>query len=148
MASIRYDLTYLQEALDSVENFLLSTEIFWNLPVKPPQGEAMVPALTLSGILLAQKRLAARKMAHADSTEFEKLHFRFEVVRSRWRTAWEQKAAADYSARLTQWRNFLEDYRGCPADHVDRYPYEIRLRVMLDLLDQGNPYIAEENANY
>ena len=32
------------------------------------------------------------------------------------------------------WGNYLEDYRDNPSGNVDRFAYEIRLRVMIELL--------------
>jgi hypothetical protein len=61
--------------------------------------------------------------------------------------AWGQKATVEYHARLTLWRNFLEDYREQPGANADRYPYEVARRVMLHLLEeeaQGIP-TAETN---
>jgi hypothetical protein len=148
MPSTHYDLNYLREALDSLETYLLSPDIFWNLTAKPPPGEPLYPALTLGGFLLAYRRLQGRQLQPADDAVLQKISIEVDRIRLRWRTAWEKKAASSYQARITQWRNFLEDYRSNPEGNVDRYPYEVRLRVMLELLDQSNPYIPPEQRQF
>jgi hypothetical protein len=55
-------------------------------------------------------------------------------VRSRWRVAWGKKAAKSFSVRLRMWADFLNELREQPEEHVGRYAYEVRWRVMLQLL--------------
>jgi hypothetical protein len=57
-----------------------------------------------------------------------------DATRSRWRVAWEGKAAREFHARLNLWRDFLEEYRENPGNNADRYSYEVQRRVMLQLL--------------
>ena len=57
-----------------------------------------------------------------------------ELYRSKWRVAWEKKASQCYSVRARMWRGFLQEYRDNPQENDDRYRYEVRLRVMLELL--------------
>jgi hypothetical protein len=143
MASAVYDLIYLREALENLEAYLLSQDLFWNFPVKPPPGEPTYPALTLGGILFAEQRLKGRDLPPDVYAEFRKLSNQLQAIRSHWRTAWDKKAADGFRARLNQWRYFLEEYRQAPSEHADRYQYEVRVRVMLSLLEQDNPYIPE-----
>jgi hypothetical protein len=56
------------------------------------------------------------------------------ATRSRWLSAWRNKTAHEFRARLALWTNYLEDYRKHPSGHVDRYAYEVSRRVMLALL--------------
>ena|SRR3990172_9490707 len=138
MSSIAYDLQFLREALNILENYLLSKEIFWSVPINPPPGEPAYPAISLGGILLSQARLEAQMLSQeitpdqvADSQE---VITRVRTLRSQWRTACEKKASLSLHARTTQWGNFLEEYRANPEGNANRYPYEVRLRVILDLL--------------
>lgn len=144
MPSAEYDLRYLQEALESLESYLLANELFWNLPINPPPGEPAYPALTLGGVLLAHARLAALRLDVHEQARFRSLSIRLEAIQTKWRTAWEQKALRSYQSRLTQWANFLEEYRNNPEAHADRYAYEVRLRLMLDLLAQDLAVIPDE----
>jgi hypothetical protein len=146
MPTAEYDLRYLREALESLESFLLADELFWNLPVQPPPGEPAYPALTLGGVLLSRSRLAALNLGAAEYTQFRSLSLQLDALLSRWRTAWERKALRSFKSRLAQWANFIEDYRKHPDAHVDRYVYEVRLRLMLDLLAVDLPEVPEEQA--
>lgn len=134
MPSIEYDTLYLREALKSLESYLLSSDLFWNLSANPPPGEPAFPALTLGGVLLAQSRVKARNLDLHAFSEFQTLNTQLEVLHIRWRTAWEQKGLRSFKSRLNQWGLFLEDYRNQPDANQDRYPYEVRLRLILDLL--------------
>jgi hypothetical protein len=57
-----------------------------------------------------------------------------ELMRSKWRVAWEKKASQCYRVRVRMWGDFIQEYRDNPQDNTDRYGYEVRLRVMLHLL--------------
>lgn len=134
MPSAAYDLGYLRAGLAALEGYLLSKELYWNLGAGPPPGEPAYPALTLSGLLLAQARLHARSLDMAQRDELGRLDEQMDEVRARWRVAWENKAAHDFRARLNLWRDFIEEYREMPEANADRYGYEVQRRVMLHLL--------------
>jgi hypothetical protein len=138
MPTAEYDLRYVREALDILESYLLSSDIFRNVLVDPPAGEPPYPALTLGGILLSEMRVNALKAGNflqpAEAAAWEELSSRLYILRRKWQKAWNNKAERSFNARLTQWKNFLEDYRQHPQAHANRYAYEVRLRVMLDLL--------------
>ena len=151
MATAEYDLRYIREALKILEGYLLSKEIYWSFPVNPPPGEAAYPALTLGGILLCAARLSAQRdggfLLPAQSVEWHELNAQVDVQRTHWHTAWSQKAERSFQARLTQWSNFLEDYQQEPESHAQRYAYEVRLRVMLDLLAAATAQLSTAQQN-
>jgi hypothetical protein len=134
MPSAIYDLGYFMAGVGVLKEYILSSEIYWPIGVKPPAGEPSYPQLTLGGMLLARARLGARHLAPKQASEFNRLDRDFNTTRSRWRVAWEDKARREFHARLILWRDFLEEYRAGPGDHADRYAYEVTRRVMLDLL--------------
>jgi len=108
------DRKYLQAALPELKAYLLSDILYY------PLG-GNLPRLTLGGILLAQRRLGTPPDPQ------------FATVKETWRAAWTKKAAQETEARLTLWRNYLNDYRRDP-EQAENYPYEVRWRVMLTLL--------------
>jgi len=134
MPSVRYDLGYLKAGLEILEKYLLAKDLYWPIGVSPPPGEPPYPRLTLSGILLALARLKARELPGKIASEVADLERQLEIIRSHWRVAWEQKVGREFHARLNLWRDFLEEYRKNPANHRDRYIYEVGRRVMLQLL--------------
>ena len=143
MASIEYDLGYLSEGLASLESYLLSDEIYWNMRVPSPPGEPAYPLLSLGGLLLAKARLNARRLSMEQSGRLSQLETRIEVNRTHWRAAWTKKAQREFTARLRLWRDFIEEYRQNPAANIDRYAYEVNRRVMLHFLKAEANQISE-----
>lgn len=134
MADIEYDLHYLQAGITSLEEYLYSDEVYWPIQAVSPPGQPPFPQLTLDGLLLADARLRARQLSMKDQARFQQLENELQTIRVKRRVAWEQKATRNFKARLTLWRNFLEEYREDQEAHVDRYPYEVTRRVQLVLL--------------
>lgn len=143
--SIEYDLRYLQAALELMERYLLSDDILWPLGATPPEGEPDYPQMTLDGVLLARARLLARPKTPMQQDQVGKVISDLDYQRSRHRVAWEKKAQECQRVRLRMWGDFLQEYRDNPGDHADRYAYEVRLRVMLNLLQ---PEIGLQNDTY
>lgn len=134
MKSIEYDLGYFKAGLEALEQYLLSSEVFWPLGARPPAGKPDYPQLTLDWMLLTQARLEAHRLAGKQNESIERLITEFNGKRMKWRVAWEKKAAQCFRVRGRMWSDFLQEYRENPQDNADRYSYEVRLRVMLELL--------------
>lgn len=134
MPSAEYDLGYLAAAVDLLDRYLLSEEIYWKIIVSSPPGDPAYPSLTLGGLLLANARTLARHLTPIQDERYLQLEAEFDRVRTKWRSAWEKKARKEFRSRLNLWRDFLEDFRQEPAENADRYAYEVSRRVMLDLL--------------
>jgi len=134
MKTFDYDLRYIQAGIEVLSDYLLSDEVFWPLSVSSPVGEPNYPQLTLGGLLLSRARLAAYHKTHDQTILVDQLNSKLDLIRSKWRVAWENKAVHSYSVRLRMWRDFIEEYKSSPPDNSDRYSYEVRLRAMLTLL--------------
>lgn len=132
--SPEYDLGYLQAGVKILKNYILSSDIYWTIGVRPPPGEPAYPQLTLGGLLLAMARLRSRQLPLPLQAAFTHLENEFEAIRLGWQVAWESKATHEFHARLFLWRDFLEEYRAHPRNNIDRYAYEVSRRVMLQLL--------------
>ncbi len=128
MASAAADLAYLRAGVPELKDYLLSDHLFWPLT-------GSLPRLTVGGLLIAQARSNAWRLSAAQQSELTRLEARLKKVQSRWRSSWERKANWEYGSRLNQWRNYLEDYRGDRAGHTAYYPQEVKLRVMVELLE-------------
>ena len=144
MASIEYDLGYVSEGLASLESYLLSDDIYWNLRAASPPGEPAYPLLSLGGLLLAKARLVARRLPTEQSGRLSQLETGIERNRTHWRTAWTKKAEREFTARLRLWRDFIEEYRQSPEANIDRYAYEVSRRVMLHFLQAEATQISEQ----
>jgi hypothetical protein len=132
--SLEYELNYLQAGVDSLEKYLLSDELFWPLNAKVPDGAPEYPRLTLGGLLMAREKVKAYSKQGSLEDNADKAIADLDRVRAQWRMAWENKARLSFSMRLRMWGDYLGEYRNNAQDNADRYPYEVRLRVMLQLL--------------
>jgi hypothetical protein len=143
--TFEYDLGYLQACLEVMESYLFSDEVFWPVSGTPPEGAPDYPRLTLGGLLLAERRLIAYPQGETQATQVQKIISQIELIRTKWRVLWEKKAGRSYSVRLRMWGDFLDEYRSSPLDNADRYAYEVRMRVMLDILrsESGGQPTAE-----
>jgi hypothetical protein len=135
LTSARYDLIYLDAAIFALKDFILADELFWPIGVSPPTGNPPFPRLTMGGLLLARERLNARQLLLDQEAQFIKLVYKMQAIIAEWESAWKYKAARAFQMRLNMWRDFIEEYRKDPESNADRYSYEVRLRVILHLLN-------------
>jgi len=138
MPQFQSDLDYLEDSLTQLEPYLLSRELFWPLGGNKPR-------LTVGGILISLKRIEALSQSNADQATVSPLTAKLELVRTRWRVAWEQKCTRELRTRLELWQNYLGDYRITPESYADDYRNEVRLRVLAGLLAGELPEVPEES---
>jgi hypothetical protein len=143
MTSAEQDWGYLETSLPELENYLLSNELFWPLAGADPSGRAW-PRLTIGGLMLARRRLEAQAGDHSLQYKLSDWDQACDHLRAKWRVAWEDKAAREFSSRLRQWSHFLEEMRKDPENQRGYYPYEVRLRVIIHLLQQESSAISPE----
>lgn len=145
MSSNTYNIAYLQACLAEMENYLLSSTLYGQLHTKAPAGEPPFASLTLGNVLLARQELRSRSLDENLSMLFQDLESRLDMMRSQWFVAWEEKIKREYPARLRQWGFFLDELRRQLEKYADRYPYEVRQRVILELLGKEVQQAAEDN---
>jgi hypothetical protein len=129
MPSYSQDHDFYQAGVKGLEAYLLSNELFW-----PLSGRNNLPRLTIGGMLLAGKRLGARIAKPDDQFEVAGLEQQLQVIRSRWRAAWERKAAREFQSRFGLWQNYLGEYQHSPDLHAEEYAHEVQERAVLHLL--------------
>jgi len=129
MTSVEKDRAFLEAGIPELKDYLLSEELFWPITARGYD----LPRLTIGGLLLAQARLDAR------GERIDAQIAQLEVIRSKWRVAWETKAGREFQSRLNLWSNYLTDYRQNPEGYADSYPHEVHNRVMLKLLRSDLP---------
>jgi hypothetical protein len=134
MPSAEHDLRYLEAGVDVLEDYLMSSDIFWPIGISAPSGERPYPQLTLGNLILSSARVHSRELNGTQRAKLAELDEQMGTIRTRWRVAWGRKAANEFRSRLNMWRNYLEEYRENPGGNYDRYAYEVRLRVVLHLL--------------
>ncbi len=147
MPSFEYDLRYLKAGAALLEKYLLASELYWPSGVTPPAGEPPYPRLTLGALLMARQRARILASTPAEQAKLAKVEQSIDETRTRWRSAWAQKAAEELRGRLILWRNFLEEYRERPEGNYDRYAYEVSRRVQIQLLQPEAFDIPESESN-
>jgi hypothetical protein len=130
MPNLEQDKHFLSAGAPVLADYLMSKELFY-----PLGGD--LPRLTIGNLLLAEKRLSGIGDIE-QSSQIEQVH-------SSWRVAWEQKASREIHTRLELWSNFLKEYRASPNLNTDRFPVEVRHRVILGLLFQETARPPEWN---
>ncbi len=128
------DKTFLEASLPDLKDYLLSDELLWPITARSQE----LPRLTIGGVLLARARLTA------SGEQIESLVQELDVIRSKWRVAWETKAGREIGMRSRLWSNYLEDYRRDPYRYASTYRHEIRTRVMIHFLTEELPDVPPE----
>jgi hypothetical protein len=113
--------------LDNLEAYLLSKEVFWSL--------GKLPSLSLGRmfwdltVLQANKKLLSSEAA-ADLVRLER---EYEIIRRKWRVAWERKSVAELRSRVNLWRAYLQELAELPEE-AQAYAHEVRNRALADYL--------------
>lgn len=127
-----YDMRYLEAALEVLEDFLKSQEMYWNLAVTPPPGEPPYPQLSLGNVLLAWQRLQ-RPLAVPQVQQRDTLGRALERLRQRYSVLWEQKARREGQMRARLWAQYVDEL-GRHEEARAYYAHEVRHRTILELL--------------
>jgi hypothetical protein len=127
---LEYELRFLQAAVEELKTYLLSSQVYWPISVRAPRGTSPYPRFSLGWLLLYRRKSSQ----YNGSPELDAVLAQIGQLHDQWQTAWANKAAQEFSARLTLWRGFFNDYRAEPAAHAARYPYEVQRRTLLELL--------------
>jgi hypothetical protein len=120
------DLEFYLDGVGDLEEYLLSKEIYWNLPG--------LPRLTIGNLLLTRIRLINGINNLEDLEKVKQFTVRLEKIRAKWKFAWENKIKAEIGSRITLWENYLADYQSDPVEYSQAYYEEVRWRVIIQLL--------------
>lgn len=138
MEGYLYAITYLHSAIEQVEPYLLSNEVYWPLGIPNIPGERSFPKLTLGWVLFytlqCEHWVRNGGLSHQEATQADQILKRIQYVRTKWSVAWERKAKKELMARLKIWGSFLSDFQRDPEEHACRYAYEVNRRVLVGLL--------------
>ena len=138
MPGIAYNLNYTSAGLADLKDYLLSKELFWPLTLIPSLGKPSKPKLTPGNLLLSFAYLNAyrqgMKLDAKQESELLKFERKFEAQRRKWAVAWEAKVTHEFNSRFRQWGLFFSEVADAPNVHAPYYATEVRLRVLLELL--------------
>lgn len=141
------DLGYIEAALEELETYLHSGEMFGSLRGYRLPGAIAMPHLTLGGLLLSLQCSCSRTLSAQDQSRLGHAERLLETLQAKWRVAWEKKAGKEFGMRLRQWGNYLNDLQRDADEFNDYFAHEIRLRVMLSLLKPSAGEISSDEEN-
>ena len=129
-----YNLNLASFMLEEIEDYILSSEVFWPLSKRSPTGSPL-PRMTLGGLVLTLNELKVQEkdMSPSQRADHDRLFLQMERVRVKWAVGLERKAAQELRSRLNLWRAYLYDIEE-RVDTAENYPYEVRHRVMFEQL--------------
>lgn len=148
MQLVENDLEFLRASAPVLEEYLLSDVLYF--PLTGEHGRQLTgdsTRLTPGNLLLSQKRVQAAGISQAPDSGVEVLD-QITRTRSRWFSRWKLKVAREIPNRLGLWTNYLNDLGEEPAGRVGDFRYNVRLRVILDLLlhESDDQLVAEKSA--
>ena len=122
------DWIYLGLSAEELKEYILSEQIFWQLS---PGKERF----TIGNYLLAEKKLSASVLIPDDRARLEKQTAIYQEVHSSWKANWNSKVKKEWLTRLNLWQQYLLDLRKDRENAVWSYPSEVRIRVILQILE-------------
>lgn len=129
MISPEQDRVYYAAGIDEVEQYLLSTELYWTVDAHTTD----LTKLTLGGLLLVRARLRGARTGGLELPDQ-----RLDAIRFKWRSAWDDKARREVRARSGLWHEYLGEYRADSRSASRLYPQNVRNRAVLTLLGEGS----------
>jgi len=135
MHVLENDLAFLQASTPVLEEYLLSDVLYY--PVTGQHGRQLsgdTTRLTLGNLLLSRKRLSSATLADDEKSSFSDLNRQIDQVYAQWRSRWNVKIQQEIPNRLMLWKNYLGEWSEGSKAKTGDYPYNVRLRVILELL--------------
>lgn len=125
------DERFLYAAAEILQEYLLSTVLFWPVP-------GFSQPLTPGNLLFSSRKVAFFYQVNPGFTDLP-IWKQIEKLKSENRTAWTRKVDHEIRSRLTQWKEILSD-----IEHGDPNPMgisaSVRVRTLLTLLMDEDPY--------
>jgi hypothetical protein len=147
VADFDYYRTFIKEALEQLEIYLLSDQVYWPVNILTPAGQPSYPKLTAGNMLYFLACLTTQAATPTQQTKVQQLKSRLYALTTHWHSAWQTKIAQEYASRLRQWTNYLNELDNDPEKHADFYHTEVRLRLLLELLKQETEMELEDLAS-
>jgi hypothetical protein len=132
---LNQDLAYLKSAAEDLEAYLLSPVLFWPLSGSKGvslQGESS--QLTPGNLLLCKKRVNNGNWSDDERKTIGEINSRIQQILEKWQSTWQKKAAEDLAKRIKVWTDYLTNLAQSPQRLRGDYAYNVRQRVILQLL--------------
>lgn len=146
MHSVEFNLNYLENALNEMEDYLMQSELFW--PLSNPTGIRQdFPRMTIANVLLTLNELEEQEseMSPTQNSKASSLQTEWEALHTKWNSAVEKKAIEEMRARLNLWKAYILDLEGSEGRKAN-YDQEVTQRVRFALLREriGSSAVPDE----
>ena len=129
------DYALLLSAVDELERYLLSNELYWPLFIHPKMKSVNPRSrLTPGNLLLSIQRLSSASLEEERKIQVQSSLAAFEATRQTWKSHWLKKCLVEFDARMTLWMAYLQDLLSERDAHAINFTYALRWRVILQLL--------------
>jgi len=149
MQMLDNDLAFLRASASVLEDYLLSNILYY--PVTGEHGRQLsgdTTRLTPGNLLLSSKRLRAAGETNEPGNQLSTLLDQVSRVQGQWKSRWVMKVKEEIPNRIVLWRNYLNELGEEQPARAGDYPYNIRLRVILELLlDEVDDLLIAEKSN-
>jgi len=135
MQILENDYVFLRASVPEIEKYLLSDVLYY--PITGDGGRQLsgdTTRLTMGNLLLSERRLGAASLPDPMNAEVVALLDRVKQLRNRWFSNWRKKVEVEIPNRLRLWKNYMDDWGENPHSAAGEYRYNVRLRVILELL--------------
>ena len=125
-----------------LRDYLLSENLYWPLQSKVFSRQPNKAIMTIGAVLLAMEQARTLALTISQSLELDRVEADLIAQRTSWRSAWENKAQEEFHARLRRWGQYQEDFYRMEENYSPDYCYEVRWRVVLELLITDLNYLT------
>ena len=136
MLEFNYYERYLRGALNEAKYYLMSKDLFWPLDLTHPIKKAPYPKLTIGNLLYFRYGTIAAAITSYHKQTLNQADSIYKEIKEEWPVAWEEKAELEFRSRLRQWAYYLKEINGNMDAYAPYYPVEVRVRVLLQLLNK------------
>ena len=139
MPALTQEIAFISSGVVELESYLISKDLYWQIT-----SGTHFQCLTIGNLLLCIKRVRPRMKNIPDRTMVASFQDVLDIVHSKWPIAWEKKCQREAKARIDLFLNYLEDYHRSPQIEACHYTYQVRSRVILDLLQVDTPSLLND----
>lgn len=141
------DWIYLEAASENLEEYLLSSQLYYPLGGSPKKrsGQGLLQ-LTIGNLLVTLARLQAIPWSGEEANRLSQFQDQVAEIQQRWKSNWISKAEKEFPVRLNLWKNCIQDWAAGEEHTLTGYRHQVRWRVILHLLsDEPSMRYHEDN---
>lgn len=134
------DLEYLVDILPLLEGYLIQPAVFLPAPFHPGWPTSQI---SIGNVLLSLRRVETAQEPLTVDHRVDSIASTLGMIRTRWRTHWQNKLAAEYAARLRIWEHFLVEFLAEYGERAGYFQTGVRNRVILELIEMDGVVVPD-----